>query len=373
MRFPAPALIAFSLVITAAQPGLPACGDRPGDTQAVADARAVVATRCDCAAAASHASYVDCVARAANAEARAGRLRPQCRAAVVRCAARSTCGRPRLVTCCRTRADGARRCSLRGGAAECTAPPGGSACSSSEASCCDACGVGSCAAATATTTTLPPGCGSDLDCDDGNGCTEDRCLDGKCQHQCLCVGPGGSVSCCPGPAAECPSPSWFYTCGDPVCGGHRDQGLPPCGSGETPGAPCSPEGARCDPGDSCDRLLVCASSNPVHRGGCPISRREAKDDIRYLGENDLRRLHDELMRFRLATFRYRENASHTQLGFIIDDVEPSLSVDPVRDLVDLYGYTSMAVAALQTQAREIEALRNEVEALRRQLRKRPVR
>ena len=54
-------------------------------------------------------------------------------------------------------------------------------------------------------------------------------------------------------------------------------------------------------------------------------------------------------------------------------MEPSLSVDPVRDMVDLYAYTSMAVAALQTQAREIEALRNEVETLRRDLKKRPVR
>ena len=372
MRFRAQALIAFSLAIAAARPGLPSCGDRPGDAQAVADARAVAATRCDCAAAASHATYVDCVARVANAEARAGRLRQQCRPAAVRCAARSTCGRPGRVTCCRTRVDGATRCSVRSGAGECTAPPGGSACVGSEASCCDACSAGSCGPAT-TTTTLPPGCGSDLDCDDKNGCTEDRCVDGKCQHQCLCVGPGGSVSCCPGPAAECPSPSWFYTCGDPVCGGHRDQGVPPCGSGETPGAACSPEGTRCDPGDSCDRLLVCASSDPVQRGGCPISRRQAKERIRYLGEDDLRRLHDELMRFRLATFQYRENASRTQLGFIIDDVEPSFSVDPVRDMVDLYAYTSMAVAALQTQAREIEALRSEVEALRRELKKRPAR
>jgi len=374
MRFPASALMAFSLAIAAARPALPTCGDRPGDAQAVVDARAA-ATRCDCAAA-SHAAYVDCVARVANGEARAGRLRPQCRAAVVRCAGRSTCGRPGAVTCCRTGANGARRCSVRGSAGECTAPPGGSACVGSESSCCDACSVGTCAAATTTTTTTlaqPPACGSDLDCNDGNGCTEDRCVDGKCQHLCLCVGPGGSVTCCPGPAAECSSPSWFYTCGDPVCGGHRDQGVPPCGSGETPGAACAPEGARCDPGDFCDRLLVCAASDPVQRGGCPISRRRAKEHIRYLGESDLRRLHDELMRFRLATFQYRENASRTQLGFIIDDVEPSLSIDPVRDLVDLYGYTSMAVAALQTQAREIEALRSEVESLRRELKKRPVR
>ena len=35
-----------------------------------------------------------------------------------------------------------------------------------------------------------------------------------------------------------------------------------------------------------------------------------------------------------------------------------------RDMVDLYGYASMTVAAIQTQAREFEALRAEIEALR---------
>jgi len=79
------------------------------------------------------------------------------------------------------------------------------------------------------------------------------------------------------------------------------------------------------------------------------------------------------MRLRLATFRYRQNASRTQLGFIIDDAEPSPSIDPARDMVDLYAYTSMAVAALQTQAHEIEALRNEVRSLRRELEGRGVR
>lgn len=40
---------------------------------------------------------------------------------------------------------------------------------------------------------------------------------------------------------------------------------------------------------------------------------------------------------------------------------------PVPDMVDLYGYTSMAVAALQLQARQIEALKKELESLRRQI------
>jgi hypothetical protein len=52
---------------------------------------------------------------------------------------------------------------------------------------------------------------------------------------------------------------------------------------------------------------------------------------------------------------------------VIEDVAPSASVDPARDVVDLYGYTAMAVAAFQAQACEIEALRRDVDALRREL------
>ncbi len=40
-------------------------------------------------------------------------------------------------------------------------------------------------------------------CDDGNPCTFDTCVNGACQHECLCVGPTGDVMCCPGPG-PCP-------------------------------------------------------------------------------------------------------------------------------------------------------------------------
>ena len=67
---------------------------------------------------------------------------------------------------------------------------------------------------------------------------------------------------------------------------------------------------------------------------------------------------------RLATWKYKHDPSKQRLGFIIDDDEQSAAVDQLRDMVDLYGYTSMAVATLQLQAREIEALRREVAELR---------
>jgi hypothetical protein len=73
------------------------------------------------------------------------------------------------------------------------------------------------------------------------------------------------------------------------------------------------------------------------------------------------------MRMKLATWRYKAEPARERLGFILDDHEASVAVDAPRDMVDLYGYTSLAVATLQLQAREIETLRAELEAVHRRL------
>src|SRR5262245_15766450 len=124
-------LILFSLLLAAARPCFAACGDQPADAKAVADTRSDAASQCDCPTATSHADYVACVLRAATAAVRAGTLRPQCRAAIVRCAARSTCGRAGFVTCCHIRADGSKRCGVRIQGQPCLAPSGGTACAGS--------------------------------------------------------------------------------------------------------------------------------------------------------------------------------------------------------------------------------------------------
>jgi hypothetical protein len=162
---------------------------------------------------------------------------------------------------------------------------------------------------------------------------------------------------------------WFSTCGDPVCMGHRDHAVAPCTT-ERVGEPCSPEGVRCDPGSSCNQDVVCTTTDPTTGpGGCPISKRELKDAIRYLTPEERKRVRDELVAFRLATWDYRApRADGTRhFGFIIDDVGPSPSVAPNGSVVDLYGYTSMAVAALQEQAAEIDELKREVAQLRKDL------
>jgi hypothetical protein len=141
--------------------------------------------------------------------------------------------------------------------------------------------------------------------------------------------------------------------------------VPPCTT-EHAGEPCSCLGQECDPADACDRLLVCATSDPTHGGICPISRRAYKEDIQYLDAAEQQRLHDELLKFRLATYRYKtgDASPATHLGFIIDDVGSGPAVAADGDHVDLYGYASMAVAAVQTQAREIAQLRREIEGLK---------
>jgi hypothetical protein len=169
---------------------------------------------------------------------------------------------------------------------------------------------------------------------------------------------------------------WYATCGDPVCsvpdmgGWHSKPGVPLCTT-EKLGYPCTPDGTQCDPHSNCNELYLCTTKDPkTNPGGCPISRRVYKTDIEYLDAAGLKRYADELDRLRLATYKYK-GGGPTHLGFIIEDVEPSVSVDSPRDMVDLYGYTSMAVAALKLQAQKIAALESELGQLKAALRSQP--
>jgi hypothetical protein len=196
--------------------------------------------------------------------------------------------------------------------------------------------------------------------------------DGSCPLGTSCQSLTGALACqCVPQGCGGGGGTFFYTCGAPVCGGPPlHDGVPACTT-ERAGDPCPCLGASCDPGDVCNRLLQCATSDPTHGGICPISRRVYKTNIEYLSAEDLKRLHDDLVQFRLASYQYVVPgvSAATHLGFIIDDVAPSPSVAEGGDAVDLYGYASMAVAAVQTQAREIAALQREVEVLRVEIKK----
>lgn len=194
-------------------------------------------------------------------------------------------------------------------------------------------------------------------------------VDGTCQPVSGCDPQGYPMFATEGACEEACGVTglvWQSTCGDPVCKGWTDKGVPACATQEE-GEPCTTDGAACDPKSFCNELLLCSDEDPKQQpGGCPISRATTKTDIRYATDGDLERLREDLMTFRLATWRYRSEATTgpERLGFVIEDVEPSPAVDGARDMVDLYGYLSMAVATIQVQQRELDALRAEVRALR---------
>jgi hypothetical protein len=149
---------------------------------------------------------------------------------------------------------------------------------------------------------------------------------------------------------------WYHTCGEPVCiedAGVTDSGVPACTSQQV-GQACMTVGQECDPGVGCGVVLECATSDPT-KPGCPISRRSAKRDIEYLSAEDRLAETRELLSMRLV--RYRDpgqSADEAQrLGFIGGSAPAS----------DLYGYTSMAVAALQSQQAEIQELRARLKEL----------
>lgn len=181
-----------------------------------------------------------------------------------------------------------------------------------------------------------------------------------CEHTCTCV--------LAEYASQGPVPLRMYSsCGDPVCMGSRPHaGVPMCGTSDVEGATCNIEGARCDLRNDCNQELVCARRDPkMQVGGCPISRRSYKTDIHYLDGEELARYQRELLALKLATWRYKGAPDRRRLGFIIDDTEASVAIEGSGDRVDLHGYISLAVAALQRQAQQIAALEREVALLKR--------
>lgn len=158
-------------------------------------------------------------------------------------------------------------------------------------------------------------------------------------------------------------PTLWSTCGDPVCRGWTPKPMPRC-TNFTEGHLCPPRavGRSCDPVSPCNNTLVCGYSSPIGSGGCPISRAKYKRDIAYLSDAQTDAMYQTVRSVKLANWIYKDDvaaAPHT--GFIIDDMVPgSPAVAADGDHVDLYGYASMSVAAIQAQARRIDQLEREL-------------
>lgn len=227
--------------------------------------------------------------------------------------------------------------------------------------------------------TAPAGCKSSGECAVPAICK--LCPDGGCAPISAACQSGQCVTSygmCPSGGSQ----QWYTTCGTPVCRvppaggtGGTSSGVPACdpAKGETAGAACKVLDAQCDPGSGCGEKLLCTTSDPTHGGICPISRAEYKTQIEYLGAGERARLAEDLQTIPLVRYRYKDAPDRAHLGFIIEDVEPSPSVDSHHDRVDLYGYTSMAVAAIQEQHKQLDELRRELATLRSELARCPVR
>jgi hypothetical protein len=99
-----------------------------------------------------------------------------------------------------------------------------------------------------------------------------------------------------------------------------------------------------------------------------VSRREFKTDIEYVDEAERASLADEALHTRLAEYRYKTDPESSQrhLGFIIDDMpNASKAVQADKTHVDLYGYTSMLLATVQEQQKQIDDLKKQVAAIQR--------
>ena len=195
----------------------------------------------------------------------------------------------------------------------------------------------------------------------GQICPTDQayCVYGDLSCECTnCI--SGPVSSCSGDLKwQCAAPNADATC---------PAGIPLLGSA------CSTENKSCvySCGSGGARLCKQGAWYSANGGPCPVSSRRAKKDIVYLGEAERLRIADELARFKLATYQYRDPAlgDKRYLGFIIEDVPGSPAVDRDGNMVDLYGYASMLVAAVQTQGEQIAKLQAELARLRRQIRSR---
>jgi hypothetical protein len=153
MKFLVLGLLAVSISVLSPDRSDARCGDNIGDDAAVAATRAEVETACPCGSFTTKRAYVACARGVADMAVAADTLPAQCKQEVLRCARKSTCGRPAgAVTCCRTNAQGVTRCSIRKNAANCKPPRNGSACIGMMSSCCGACNAFGCVVPTPTPT-----------------------------------------------------------------------------------------------------------------------------------------------------------------------------------------------------------------------------
>jgi hypothetical protein len=209
-------------------------------------------------------------------------------------------------------------------------------------------------------TQLPPvTCPATRDAAAGQLCPTDGAYCVYGDLSCVCT------NCTNGPVTSCGG-DFTWHCATPNADAACPSGIPLLGSAcTTADKTCT---YACGTGGA--RLCKSGAWYTANGGPCPVSARRAKKNIVYLGAAERERIARDLAAFKLATYEYRDPAlaGTRHLGFIIDDVPDSPAVDRDGNMVDLYGYASMLVAAVQAQGEEIAKLKAELARLKTRLR-----
>lgn len=163
------------------------------------------------------------------------------------------------------------------------------------------------------------------------------------------------------PDGGCPTDSVCVTKTSGVQTTHQCYPLPTCG---------------CSGKSTCECIGTCACGNEICQGttggqiACagPVSRREFKTDIEYVSDDEQKELARETLQTSLAEYRYKTEpeSAKRHLGFIIDDMpatSPAVQGDGTH--VDLYGYTTMLVATVKEQQKQIDELKKQVDELKK--------
>ena len=131
----------------------------------------------------------------------------------------------------------------------------------------------------------------------------------------------------------------------------------------------------CTGGSLCECIGACACGTEQCTGGnggisCqgPVSRREFKTDIEYVSDEEQKELARETLQTNLAEYRYKTEpeSSKRHLGFIIDDMpagSPAVQGDGTH--VDLYGYSTMLLATVKEQQKQIDTLQKQIDELKK--------
>ena len=204
---------------------------------------------------------------------------------------------------------------------------------------------------------LPPvTCPATRDTASGQVCPAEGAYCTYADLTCACT------NCTNGPLISCSGdPTWH--CAAPNADAACPAGLPRLG------ATCSTEGKTCTYACGTGNARTCKQGAwySANGGPCPISSRRAKKHVLYLDPAERQHMADDVARFKLATYEYKDPAlaGKRHLGFIIEDVPGSPAVDRDGNMVDLYGYASMLVAAVQAQGEEIAKLKADLARLKR--------